>query len=225
MNMKNIATAMLIAQKKIKNALKDKVNDFFTKNKTKPTYATLESVIDAVKGEANDAGLLIVQGSGMDEFGQYVNTTVFHSESGESITSKVYLLIDKNNMQGLGSSYTYARRYGLAAMFCITQEDDDGNGSINHHSPKNMQPSPEECGIPSSVYRVPFGKFVKKSLDEIDLNEMKNYIDYLETKANKDGKPIQGVVKEFIDKASSHIAALENQQGQESSDWESFKNK
>lgn len=97
--------------------------------------------------------------------------------------------------------------------------------SNNPHAPSNMQPNDEEAGRPSSVYRVPFGKFVKKSLDEIDLNEMKNYIDYLETKANKDGKPIQGVVKEFIDKASSHIAALENQQGQESSDWESFKNK
>lgn len=96
---------------------------------------------------------------------------------------------------------------------------------FNKHSVSSMQPRDDEVGIPSTVYRVPFGKFVKKSLDEIDIREMKNYIDYLETKAQKDNKPIQGVVAEFIDKASSHIAALENQQGQESVDWETFKNK
>lgn len=218
--MKLITDALLNAQKHIKNAPKDAKNPHFRND-----YATLESVIDAVKDCANAFGIVIVQGNGADEFGQYVNTTVIHT-SGELITSKVYLLLDKQNMQGLGSAITYARRYGLAAMFCITQADDDGNAaSVNVHSPKNMQPSQDEVGIPSTVYRVPFGKFVKKSLDEIDITEMKNYIDYLETKANKDGKKIQGVVAEFIDKASSHIAALENQQGQESQDWEAFKNK
>jgi hypothetical protein len=102
--------------------------------------------------------------------------------------------------------------------------EEDAN-TANPHSASNMQPREDEVGIPSTVYRVPFGKFVKKSLDEIDIREMKNYIEYLENKAVKDGKEIQGVVKDFIDKASSHIAALENQQGQESQDWETFKNK
>lgn len=221
MSSKNIALALLNAQKLIKNASKDAKNPHFRND-----YATLESVIDSVKETANTCGIVIMQGNGADELGSYVNTTIIHAETGESITSKVYLLLDKTTMQGLGSAITYARRYGLAAMFCITQADDDGNAaSVNPFAAKNNQPPEEECGIPSTVYRVPFGKFVKKSLDEIDIREMKNYIHYLETKAQKDGKPIQGVVAEFIDKASSHIAALENQQEQESNDWESFKNK
>ena len=33
-------------------------------------------------------------------------------------------------MQGLGSAITYARRYSLAAICGISQDDDDGEGSV-----------------------------------------------------------------------------------------------
>jgi hypothetical protein len=206
--MKNIAMALLNAQKLIKNAPKDAKNPHF-----KNDYATLESVIEAVKITANQCGILIVQGNGADELGNYVNTTVFHAETGESITSKVYLLLDKVTMQGLGSAITYARRYGLAAMFCITQQDDDGNSaSHNPHAPSNMQPQQNEIGDTSNWgYRVPFGKFAKRSLEEIGIKELTNYINYLEKKAQTDGKEITGVVKEFIDNAANFIIAFENQ--------------
>jgi len=40
------------------------------------------------------------------------------------------LITDKQNMQGLGSAITYAKRYGLQAMgFIVTDEDDDGNSA------------------------------------------------------------------------------------------------
>lgn len=206
--MKNITMALLNAQKLIKNAPKDAKNPHF-----KNDYATLESVIEAVKITANQCGILIVQGNGADELGNYVNTTVFHAESGENITSKVYLLLDKVNMQGLGSAITYARRYGLAAMFCITQADDDGNqASHNPHAPSNMQPQPDEIGDTSNWgYRIPFGKFAKKSLEEVGVKELTNYINYLEKQAAKDNKEITGKVKEFIDNAANFIIQWENQ--------------
>lgn len=116
--MKAIAKALLEAQKKIKNASKDAKNPHF-----KNDYATLESVIDAVKDIANSCGLVIVQGGD----GNKIITRVIHAESGEEISSSIDLVLDKQNMQGVGSATTYARRYGLAAMFCITQADDDGN--------------------------------------------------------------------------------------------------
>jgi hypothetical protein len=56
----------------------------------------------------------------------YVETLLLH-DSGESHSSKVYLVLDKQNMQGLGSAITYARRYGLLGMACLAPEDDDGN--------------------------------------------------------------------------------------------------
>lgn len=67
-------------------------------------------------------------------------------------------------------------------------------------------------GVPhdDGVFRVKFGKYNKRKLEEIDLSELRNYINYLESSAKKKGVPIQGQVLEFIERASSHIAAIEN---------------
>lgn len=59
-------------------------------------------------------------------------------------------------------------------------------------------------------YRIPFGKYARRSLDEIDLNDLRSYVNYLESKAAKEGKTITGQVKEFIEMAEAHIAAFEN---------------
>jgi hypothetical protein len=205
--MKHIAQALLQAQKNIKNALKDAKNPHF-----KNDYATLESVIDAVKDQANAAGVLIVQGTGADEFGQYVNTTLIHADSGESMSSKTYLTLDKSNMQGLGSAITYARRYGLAAMFSITQADDDGNMASQPSSWSFKQFNDQltnEDPVGSDKYTVPFGKFNKRTLEQIPMKELEDYIIYLENKAKKEGKQITGVVKDFIERATDFLNSFE----------------
>lgn len=139
--MKNIAKALLDAQKKIENATKDAKNPHFRNN-----YATLESVLEAVKGVANGVGIVIVQTGGKDQEGHFIETKLLH-ESGEEIASKVYLVLDKMNMQGLGSAITYARRYSLAALFAIGQDDDDGNqgsGIQRNHPPAQDSAPPQQ---------------------------------------------------------------------------------
>ena len=111
---------LLAAQKEIKHAIKDATNPHF-----KNQYATLTSVIDAVKDVANKHGLFITQLYGKDVLGHFIETKVI-GESGE-LSSKLYLEVDKPTMQGLGSAQTYGRRYSLAALFGIAQEDDDAN--------------------------------------------------------------------------------------------------
>lgn len=82
----------------------------------------------------------------------------------------------------------------------------------NPHAPSNMQPSDEEAGDTSSWgYIIPFGKFAKRTLEEVGPKDLTNYINYLEKQADKDGKEITGKVKEFIDNATSFIIAFENQ--------------
>lgn len=225
--MKHIAMALLGAQRQIKNASKDAKNPHF-----KNDYATLESVIDAVKDIANSCGILIVQGNGADELGSYVNTTVIHAESGESITSKIYLSLDKNNMQGLGSAITYARRYSLAAMFCITQADDDGNGASqpqqNAWSMKQFQPTPEEAGKGFShdgIYRIPSGthkgRTIKAVYDIIGQNKLEDTVIKFEERI-KQSNPYSGFTVEqmqkFVDEAANFINSL----NQEISDFEKF---
>lgn len=117
--MKQIAKALLEAQKKIENAVKDSNNPHF-----RSKFASLESVLDVVKTQANANGLVIVQTCGKDQEGHYLEAKLIH-ESGEEISSKIYLVIEKQTMQGLGSAITYARRYSLTSLFAIGQEDDD----------------------------------------------------------------------------------------------------
>ncbi len=205
--MKNLAQALLEAQKEIKNALKDAKNPHF-----KNDYATLESVIDAVKDTANKFGVLIIQTNGKDELGHFTCTQLIHSESGELINSKTYLLIDKITMQGLGSAITYARRYDLAAMFCITQSDDDGNEasqslktikSITVNTPKIETSNPD----PSYVCMAG-KKYAGKTLHEIGVDNVKSFGEYLLNAANETGKPLTGKFLEFVVEGEKYISPL-----------------
>lgn len=58
-------------------------------------------------------------------------------------------------------------------------------------------------------YRIPFGKFAKRSLEELDIDQLRDYVNYLERSAEKKGTPLSGVVLDFVERASSHIAAFE----------------
>jgi phage recombination protein Bet len=59
-------------------------------------------------------------------------------------------------------------------------------------------------------YRIPFGKYAKRGLEEIEINDLRSYVNYLEDQAVKKSKPLQGQVLEFVERASNHIAAFEN---------------
>ncbi len=71
------------------------------------------------------------------------------------------------------------------------------------------QPSPDDGLLDAGGYRIPFGKFAKKSLEEVGSQQLKDYINYLEKKAEKDGKTITGVVAEFIERGAAFIACEE----------------
>jgi hypothetical protein len=113
--------ALIKAQSQMDHVKKDSTNPHF-----KNRYASLESVIDATTKIFQANGFAVMQPCGRDELGVYVETLLIH-DTGESHSSKVYLVLDKQNMQGLGSAITYARRYGLLGMACLAPEDDDGN--------------------------------------------------------------------------------------------------
>ena len=120
--------ALIKAQGSIKHAQKDAKNPHF-----KNSYATLESVIDATKDELLKQKITVIQTHTLDN---NLVTTLFH-ESGEFIQSEVKLMLNKQDMQQLGSATTYARRYALTSMLNIAQEDDDGNAAAK---PKEEKP-------------------------------------------------------------------------------------
>ena len=118
----NIAKALATAQMNMGKALKQSNNPHF-----RSKYADLGNVMDACLPALNE-----------DDKGRYVETILIHGESGEKLSCRTPLIVQKNDMQGFGSAQTYARRYGLMAMAGIAPEDDDGNAA-SKAAPKQEQ--------------------------------------------------------------------------------------
>ena len=128
-----IAMALATAQAKMGKALKSANNPHF-----KAKYADLSSVVDACMPSLNECGIAVIQPPTDDENGRYVETILIHGESGQQLSCRVPLIVEKQNMQGYGSAVTYARRYGLMSMAGIAPEDDDGNAA-SKAAPKVVQ--------------------------------------------------------------------------------------
>jgi len=118
----NLINALIKAYSEITSAEFDKVNPHF-----KSKYASLESVIKAVKPSLLKHGILYRQVSKYTENGICIET-IFHGHGEELGTGEIFLPVDKRTAQGFGSALTYARRYSLSLACGIgSEEDDDGN--------------------------------------------------------------------------------------------------
>lgn len=134
---KNIASALVKAQKAFGPALKTSSNPHF-----RSRYADLSACVEAVIGGLNDAGIALIQPTHECESGVIVETLFLH-ESGESLSAgKLHVPASKHDAQGYGSALTYARRYSLMAACGIAPEDDDGNAASRprQEPPKAIKP-------------------------------------------------------------------------------------
>jgi hypothetical protein len=128
--MKNIATALVKAQKAFGPALKSSTNPHF-----KSKYADLSACVEAVIEGLNEAGIAMIQRTSEDINGVTVETVFIH-ESGEMLEcGKLHVPASKQDPQGYGSALTYARRYSLMAACGIAPEDDDGNAATRKPIP------------------------------------------------------------------------------------------
>ena len=120
--MKNIATALVKAQKAFGKALKTSTNPHF-----RSKYADLSACVAAVIDALNDNGIALMQQFYECDKGVIVETLFIH-ESGEQLSGgKLFVPAIKFDAQGIGSCATYARRYSLLAATGLAPEDDDGN--------------------------------------------------------------------------------------------------
>jgi hypothetical protein len=122
---KTIAAALAAAQMNMGKALKQSQNPHF-----RSKYADLGNVMDACLPALNAEGIAVIQPVQSDGMGGREVVTRFIHPCGETLDCPVPLIIGKNDMQGLGSALTYARRYGLMALAGIAPEDDDGNAAV-----------------------------------------------------------------------------------------------
>ena len=116
-----LAESLASAQPKIGIAIKNAVNPHL-----KNRYADLGAVWDACSDALKSCGLAVVQMPQPSDDGKLHLETILIHKSGQWISGEAVVPIAKQDAQGYGATLTYARRYGLAALLGITQDDDDG---------------------------------------------------------------------------------------------------
>lgn len=131
----SLAGALAKAQAEIENASKNAANPHF-----KSKYADLAEVLNTARPVLAKHGLSVSQWPGFADGVVTLETLLAHS-SGEWISNVASAPIGKLDAQGVGSALTYLRRYSLAAVAGIAQEDDDGNGAVKRPA---VQPIPAE---------------------------------------------------------------------------------
>jgi hypothetical protein len=117
---KNIYEALTAAQGEFGKVTKGATNPAF-----KSRYADLADVASVVIPVMNAHGCAVlhymVDGAMRTEF--------VHAATETRVACDVPLIVDKQNMQGMKSATTYAKRIGLESLSGIAPEDDDGNAA------------------------------------------------------------------------------------------------
>lgn len=141
-----LAKALATAQGEIENASKNAKNPHFKSN-----YADLAEVINTVRPIMSKHGISISQFPAFDSGLASVETIVMH-HSGEWMSGVSSAPVGKQDAQGVGSAITYLRRYSLAAIAGIAQEDDDGNSAVGgQRQQQQRQPQPKAVDVDKAV--------------------------------------------------------------------------
>lgn len=124
-----LAAALAKAQGAMSHASKDAQNPHF-----KSRYADLAAVWSAVREPLSANGLSVVQTVAQGDGTVGVRSLLLHA-SGEWISSLLEMPVAQKTPQGYGSALTYARRYALAALVGIAQDDDDAEAATRPSAP------------------------------------------------------------------------------------------
>lgn len=162
-----LAKALAKAQGAMTSAQKDGTNPHFGKS-----YATLDSIWQAIRKPLSEHGLCVVQSFLPDNT---LVTTLLH-ESGQWVRSYQKLNPVRNDPQGVGSALTYGRRYSLAAIVGICQADDDGEAASTTEGKAGKQDkqSPakaEKIATPGNVWLPTKEEFFDKVFAELKTSQ------------------------------------------------------
>lgn len=160
-----LASALVAAQGEMPAVTPDSTNPHFGSK-----FVSLGKLLASVRPVLNKHGIAVLQMPAKDDDGSPVLVTRLLHTSGEATESTMALILTKNDPQGQGSALTYAKRYALAAVLAIAdQEDDDGNqGSA----------PPAESG-PTEKQKDFLDKLLGKSYADTDASLIRGYVSTL----------------------------------------------
>lgn len=142
-NINEIASALSKAQGEMKPAVFNKTNSFY-----KSGYADFASCMDACRIPLSKNNLAISQLPSMGADGRVVLATLLVHSSGQWMACE-FPLMAKNldDIQTMGKSITYAKRYSLCGILGIVSEkdeDDDGESYVEKTQPPRKQPNNQQ---------------------------------------------------------------------------------
>lgn len=207
--MNEVFAAMARVQSEMPPAPKSAENPFF-----KSHYSDLAAVHASSRPYLSKHGLCILQ--------PLIGTTLFtilgHS-SGQWIMSEVEIKPLKQDPQAIKSYVTYMRRTAEQALIGqASADDDDGEAAVGRtiNQPaiaaapkKKITPkliASDEPSTPPADYVIKVGKkFNGKKVSEIPIQELENFLDWIENDAEK---PLKGGLKEAHSKISDYLSAI-----------------
>lgn len=140
-----LAAALAKAQGQIEGAKKSSSNPFF-----KSKYADLAECWNTCREALTANEISVIQmPEEINENGRLNITTMLAHSSGQYISSTLTMTVTKLDPQAIGSAITYGRRYALAAMVGLAQEDDDGEKATARQEKKDKKPVESPINITS----------------------------------------------------------------------------
>jgi hypothetical protein len=164
---KDLVTALSKFQGTVNNAIKN------AKGIHNNKYADLAEVWNTIRGPLSDNNLSVTQFVSNLDDKVGVQTSVYHS-SGQFLSEVFHTRPAKNGIHELGSCISYLRRYCLAAILGIAQQDDDGQMEEDaHKKPKKpkVDHNPTELkdeiiSLLNNLNRKDLNPTVNKSVEE-----------------------------------------------------------
>ena len=125
------------------------------------SYADLPAIFEVINPILKENGLGFTQQLGNNDLGfNTITTTIFHSESGESMSSTMIIPNDvslkgMNEFQVMGSAITYYRRYSLSAILgLVTDKDTDASGEQSKKPTPAKKPTPKKKEVLNQSHKV-----------------------------------------------------------------------
>lgn len=165
---KDISAALAAAQGDFGAVTRDKTVTVTMKSGGKYTfsYAPLESILHAVKPALSKNGLSLTQAMIVIEGKDYVETTLRHA-SGQTISNRIPLFVKDDGPQAYGSALTYARRYGVTLLLCISaDDDDDGNAAEGNSAEAKLKEASTSAKLLASSFKAAL-KVSDKKVSEV----------------------------------------------------------
>lgn len=151
--------ALISAQKCVLVAFKDGTNPAF-----KSKYATLDSVLSAIRGPLAENGFALIQDATSTDGSVSVVTKLLHESGGELVSQPLSAPLKKEftrdgkecppSVQQIGSLVTYLRRYSLCPFLGVSlDDDDDGNhaSQLGKDAPVKVVDINKAADVPNGV--------------------------------------------------------------------------